>query len=703
MIVLSILFLIFELMMIIFLVDKIRKCKQISIKDTVIYPFLILVSAFVMGVSHAAYLPHEKWYESLTYASSNAIDIIKLSIDDSLLKALQEQNTFMLVNYLLLYFISALALFSLSLSLVKTIVKNLARVKIFNKEISYVFGLNAAAKTYLGNLSRKEKQKTCVVLEEESDNRSRNADKLYLSDAGIKYYVLPYGDKTDFSYAAARLTASKKKQYYLLGFFDSDKDVYSFTRNAQSYLRENALYGKNVRFVIFAASRQTPFVKELIKGNPRGEVVNANGKTVKLADESRGDISVYDKSSMLAYSFLWKHNLAKYFPKNLLSDNCTVKDCDINLYMLGFGEVNQALMNDLLIQTQFVTERDGALAPLRLNVAVYDKFEKLENISLSYGFLKYDEKNYCKENYFDLPEGYASHVKCNFGTDIGGVNFINDIYDEIKERGKKKPQVNYFIVALGNDCTNSLIATRLADSLSLLGEGYTNTYFVRCKQSLKLPDNDFVYFGDERDVLTYKNLIADAVYEIAKTESCIYEGRPVTDANIRLEWSTLSRIKQESNLYAVASIPFKLALLGFDGYDLTDEEYFAKYDPDGERNRYTYSEKLSLKGVFSARDALAFSEHERWTAYELSAGALPMKIKLSLVKDENGNATFINKTANETYHLCITTAKGLNQYHDYVEKINKEYGLNETSDVIKYDYDLMDNLTEHLKRLKKSN
>ncbi|MDE7439261.1 MAG: hypothetical protein K2N23_01950 [Clostridia bacterium] len=702
MIVLCILYLIFEILMLAFLANKIRKCKQISLKDTVIYPFLMVVSALVLCTASAECLTPEKWYENVTYALSKVFDVIKLSADSKLMVALQNNDIFMLIDYVLLYVISALALFSLSLSLVKTLIKNILRIKIFNDEIDFIFGMNDDAKAYINNLTADERKKTCVVLEQ-TENKNYTTEKMYLDDSGIKYYVLPYGNEKDFAKTVSHLTSRKKKKYYLIGFFDTDRKIYDFVGFAQAYLKANNLYGKNVQFTVSSASGQTAFIKELIKGNPEGEVTNSRGKTVPLKDESRGNIRTFDKHEIIAYDFIWNNNFAKYFPKKLINDNCTIQDCDINLYVLGFGKVNQALLKDILVQTQFVTLKDGLLTPNRMNVTIYDKCEKLENVDFAYGLLKYDESNFKKENFLELPKCYSSQINYQFDTNTGEPNFINTIYDEIKQRGKKKPQINYFLISLGSDYENSLIAKRLKDSFSLLGENYTNTFFVRCRQSLTLPNNSFIYFGGDKAVLTYKNVVGDSIYKMAKIESCIYEGRPVTEENINLEWSTLSRIKQDSNLYSVASIPFKLSLLKIDDYSISEDEYFAKYDPNNERKNYVYSDKLAKAGEFSARDVLAFAEHERWNAFELSEGAMPMKIKNSLIieklEDGTEKATFKNKSDNEIYHLCITTSRGLNQYHDYVEEINKKYNLNETADVIVYDYDLMDNVLRHLKQL----
>lgn len=702
---LCVIFLLCEIGMIAYLINKIRKCKKISLKDTAIYPLLMLVGAFVMCTAHAKYCDYSHWFENLTYAFSEVFDIVKLSVDNSLLKTLYEEDVFMLIVYVMLYIVSALALFSLSLSLVKTVLKNALRIKIFNKEITCVFGFNDDAKTYIRNLSGEQRKNTCVVLKQNEIN-NYSAEKLFLDENSIKYYVLPYGNEEKFKKTVSKLTRRKSRKYNIIYFFDSENQIYDTISWSQNYLKENDLYGKNLQFIVSASGGQTPFIRELIKGNPDGEVINAKGRTVRLQDESRGNITAFDKYEIQAFDFVCKHNFAKYFPSSLLNENCTVRDCDVNLYVLGLGKVNQALIKDILIETQFVTVTDdGRLAPLRMNVVIYDKVKKFANFPLSYGLLKYDPTDYGRQNYFELPEAYSTHVDYRYDTDTGEAKFINRIYDEIKKRGKKKPQVNYFIVSLDSDYENSLIAKRLKDSLSLLDGNFTNTFFVRCRNGLTLPDTDggLIYFGDEKNILTYDNVVADAVYKSAKIESCIYQGSPVTDENVRKEWCTLSQIKQQSNLYSVASLPFKLSLLRIEN-GVTEEEYFKRYDPENQRKNYEYSQKLSLPGSFSARDVLAFSEHERWNAFELNTGAMPMKIKNSLkVTADNGQtkAVFSNKSENELYHLCITTQKGLNEYYDYVTKINKEYGLNETADVIKYDYDLMDNVLLHIGHIKR--
>ncbi len=699
---LCVVYLICEIIMVIYLLNKIRKCKQISLKDTAIYPFLMLVGLFVMCTAHTKYFEYANWLENVTYAFSQIFDIVKLSIDTSLASILYEKDAFMLTVYFMLYAVSALALFSLSLSLVKTIVKNAVRIKFFKKEINYIFGLNGDAEIYIRNLTKQQRKFTCVVLKQ-SELKNYSKEKLFLDENGIKYFVLPYDGDKSFNKTLSRLTRSKNKKYCIITFFDADCEIYDFVTRAQNFLRVNGLYGKNVQFIISASGDKTQFVRELIKGNPDGITVeNAKGKAVKLQDESRGNIVVFDKYEIKAFDFILNHNLAKYFPESLLNGNCTVSDCDINLYVLGLGKVNQAILKDILVETQFVTVRDKKLTPLRLNVFVYDKGKKLESLPLSYGLLKYTPEDYKKENYFELPESYSAHVNYRYGTNTGEAKFINRIYDEIKERGKVKPQVNYFLVSLDSDCENSLVAKRLKDSLCVLGENCFSTFFIRCRHGLHLPESNggFIYFGSESSILTYENVVADAVFKGAKTESCIYQGSPVTEENITKEWCTLSQIKQQSNLYSVASLPFKFSLLRFKE-GASEEEFFARYDPENDRNNYVYSEKLaSAGGKFSARDVLAFSEHERWNAFELSVGAMPMKIKNSLKKDGEGKAVFSNKSENEIYHLCITTAHGLNEYYDYVTKINKDYGLNETADVIKYDYDLMDNVLKYMRSLK---
>jgi hypothetical protein len=226
-----------------------------------------------------------------------------------------------------------------------------------------------------------------------------------------------------------------------------------------------------------------------------------------------------------------------------------------------------------------------------------------------------------------------------------------------------------------------------------------NRAFVRTKDGISLPCFDFITksddqfdiipFGDDNMLLNYDNVIRNNLYEKAMRESCVYQHLDLTKENITLLWASLSRIKQRSNLYSIASIAFKMSLLNFN-QDYSLEEYFAKYDPDGARDHYQYSTKLITENeVYTPRDVLAFIEHERWNAFQLSEGVLPFKKKNLF---DAKNQKLHTKSSNELFHINLTSQEGLYEYHDYIDQLNEQYQTNFDNDVVKYDYDLMDHL-----------
>lgn len=667
-----------ELMVLAYLVEKIKHTYEISLKDTTVYPFIIILASIVFFVAHVKYGGFESWWEAIPCAFSSALDLVVLDIDTGMIKTLAQQNVGLLINYLLLYVISTFALLSLSISLLRVSVNNFFRPLAFKKEVNYVLGFNDDLKTYLGNLTDEQRGKTCVILSRK-EGVKYNEERLFLHSCGVKYRILPYASENTFTKTLHSLTRTKKK-YCIIYFFEDDGEIFKYVTFAKKFLKKYNLYQSDIQFVTVADDRQKALVDELIK--------STNDDNAPVKDESRGCIRTFNKHDATAFDFVMHHNFAKYFPKNLLNDNKTVKDCDINLFVLGFGKFNQAILKDVLIQTQFATVTNGKLTPKRLNVHVYDDNENYFNLPLSCGIFKYDKSKFNPEHYFDLPDDYVSNTHWHFNEKAGGA-FLTSVYDQIKQASAQRPQVNYFIISTGDDCENNQLAQKLYESLENL-EATNSMFFVRAQRSAAIPTQkqNFIYFGNENDVLQYRTIVADGVYTLAKRASCAYSN----DKNYSNEvWADLTPIKQQSNLYFVVGIPFKLSLLGVENYDIDVEKLLAMYDPKNERGNNEYSTKLTGNAaLLTPRDVLAFIEHERWNAFEFSVGAMPMK---KLWAQKLGQ----NKTDNELYHLCLTTSFGLTEYHDfYVQMMNNPDDAN----VIRYDYELFDKVCASLHYLK---
>ncbi|MDE6414560.1 MAG: hypothetical protein K2K48_04020 [Anaeroplasmataceae bacterium] len=704
MIFVNIIFIVVEILIIFYLIYMIKKDKKFSLKTTLVYPLLIILAIIVILTAKLSYQNEKAWYISLLESFSEALKTIKLDVNTVLLESLIKNDKFLLVDYLGLFVVSAISLISITFVIFKSIILNILKIKYFEKEITYIFGLSEEGKTYIRNVcneSDKTHKRQIVVVLKKTNISNYSDEKMFLNEQNIKYKICDFKDRQHYFKTISHLTKHlDKKKYNIISFYKKDKDIYEFVCWAQEYLKNNNLYkNNNIQFIISTDYNQKHIVNELITGTPC-EIKNPNGDITYVKDQSHGKIRSFNKYDMISYDFLWKNNLAKYFPKELINDDCTINEnVNVNLFVLGFGKVNQSMVRDILIDTQFVrkiTNGSGTykLSPVRLNVHIYDENEKLLNHEFSNGFMKYKKENYKDKlsDYFDLPEDYYTHIKQHFNKNTNEEYFISSLYDEIKSQTSNPNviAVNYFLISLGSDFDNSLIARQIIDSLIEV-DNIHNTIFVRTRESLCLPNhnlNNIVYFGDDKKILTFDNVVADQIYLSAKIESCIYNKKEATVDNITEIWSDISKIKQQSNLYSVATIPFKLSLLKLDDKDLSVNNFYERYDPQKRRDAYNIDEYIEMiKGTkeFHAIDVLAYLEHERWNAFELSQGVLPMK-KSMLKKNESG------KNVNEKYHINICSAQGLIEYFRETQK-----------DVIKYDYDILNNFDKHFNQLNKNN
>ena len=687
---------------------RIVKSKQISLKDTVVYPFLVIISAVLIAYGQARYGNFPAWWKAVPSSFSGALSLLTMKLDSGLTELFLANDYALYIGYVFAYVISAMALFSISISLFKVMVRNRLRIRFNRKELDYLFTLTEDAKTYIKNLNAEQRKQTVVILQKSYDKAYAD-ERLFLDEQGVKFKIMPFQGEKAFSAAMRSLMRCKKaEKFYFVSFMEKEPEIYDFVTNAKRFLKANDLYDGKVQFVVSTAPSQRVYVRELIEGAPQEMVTNLKNKEVRLVDESKGCVRSYDKYGIMAFDFIRTHDLAKSFPQELLNADATIADACVNLFVLGFGKVNQALVKDVLINTQFVTKAPAKeagkfeLKPVRLNTYIFDENKSSADLQLSSGIMKYDKAVLNAEAYFELPEDYRSHIVFENEINVEGVKSFDKIRDVVfAQMGQKKPIVNYYIVSLGTDFENVAIAQKLLNNLPQ-GAAH-NVVYVRTGNAAILKDlgtPSIIPFGDNKTVLSYDNVIADKMYSDAKVQSCVYEGKAATKENVAKEWSTLSKIKQDSNLYSVAGIPFKLSLLKASAND-KKSIVAERYDPEGRRGKgknadgdlsalevYSY---LSPSATFYPRDVLAFSEHERWLALEMSLGVTPMEKS----KIETYNQ---NKTPNELCHACLTTARGLADYCDVMKPLKGKFAPDDAiqkklgdADVIKYDFDVMDN------------
>lgn len=681
MIFLYIILLILEIGLLSYIIYNFIKYRNFSIKTTIAYPCLIIYSIIVIFFINLLMNSKTNWYYNLAYSFSPAIKLLAFEVNEEMITFLTNKGEIiLLLDYLVLIISSIIITFGLTILLAKSVINNMRRKVIFSKEINYIIGLDDEAKIYLTNEIKTKEHKNCCILQYDP-NKSLKDEKIFLDEKKTKYKVEKYNSKKEYFKLLNKLLFFKNKKYHVIFFKRSDKELLELFEWTKDYILEVILTKHkdildNIEFIFSLDELQKPFIEEYVMNKL---YIKDEADPKKQKNITEGLIRFFNKYDLISYKFIFENNLAKYMPKQYLNNDCTVdEDIVVNFFSIGLGKINSALIRDNLINTQFIRKKKSndkyILEAIRPEVYIYDNHNEISHNELSFGILKYQKEKY-KGLYNNLPDDYYSHIHMNLNTDFNGPNIYSNIYDIIYELTKKgKKVVNYFFISLDSDYLNAYHASKLSLSLDNILNSH-NYYFTRISEALDFTTNNNVIKFGSNEILSYDYVVRDNIYKAAKKENLIYKDN--TKLNPRIEWANLSRIKQQSNLYSIASIPFKLSLLGFDKFDIKKEEFIKRYNPNNEEYSIEkYIEMLKGSNEFASKDVLAYLEHERWNAFELALGVLPYKMK--------NESDYITKSDNELYHPCLTTPWGLVVLY---EKTG--------TDFIVYDYDIMDNFINH--------
>ena len=189
---LSIVLYVVEILMITYLVNKIIKHHKISLKDTIVYPFIFLLCFFIVIIGYMRF-GATSFIDALPKGVTDAINVVKLSLDNNFINLAKNggiEGIFLLASYYAVYFLSFFALISLSIVLFIAAFKNVLRLFAisFRKEINIVFGLNEDGKTFVSNLERKERKRTIVVLDSSKIDKHTD-ERLFLDQKKLLLYL----------------------------------------------------------------------------------------------------------------------------------------------------------------------------------------------------------------------------------------------------------------------------------------------------------------------------------------------------------------------------------------------------------------------------------------------------------------------------------------------------------------------------------
>ncbi len=468
--------------------------------------------------------------------------------------------------------------------------------------------------------------------------------------------------------------------------------------------------------------------------------------------QAKGCLHYVNEYRRIAIEFIDRYPLTNYLPQSAIDEKTAfiAPETDINVFMIGFGRTNQQIFLSMVAINQFLTKDENGKAVLKpVNYYLYDKLHIGGHKNLNHNYFRYVHNFYdenCdmvdKSKYLPLAPKPANE-KFEY-LDINDIAF----YDNLKKNMTFAPNSrNFFVVSLGEDYANIDISNKLAAKFCEWGLNNCRV-FVRIKDKITYHSSKIFFdfkiclpFGEESaSVFDYEKILMEDYTKMSILRNFVYDitrdmkHETITKADFeasRIKWYTKrGTTERESNIYASLAIKGKLALLGLDvkkgsvsdADALTEKEYFNIYAA-GDMPEFIKGDngdnlavKYPLEFKPSLRQNLAILEHYRWNAFMITQGFIPAtKDQIATEKDQNDKLTN-GKNYSLRRHGNLTTFDGLYAYRDLVvnaeiaqaekaarnAKKNGEQNiktnlteqdiqtLKEKTDVIKYDYQILD-------------
>lgn len=457
-------------------------------------------------------------------------------------------------------------------------------------------------------------------------------------------------------------------------------------------------------------------------GNPEFSTIYEN-----LENNGLGCISFINKYQKLAIDFINNYPLTKFMNKTQVDYSSALinNDVNINVVFVGFGNTNQQIFLTSVANNQFITnDANGEIVIKKVNYHIFDKKSSESNKNLNHSYYRYKNEFSCvnTDDYLPLPEYPAEEFFHKL--DINDFNFYVEIKNIIS---KSKNDVNCILISYGSDLENIDMAQKISTKAV---EWNVNNLQIFAKIRGNFEDkkifneNNIIPLYEKDIVYNIDNIVGSGIYKMAKLRDELYSLERTLSApsektalnelieinknQAELNWHLKkSQLERESSIYCCLSLREKLNLMGLDYCAetqnetvkaLSEDEYISIYAANDKPNISYYSKKINGKAIVhyslvykdSLRKNLAILEHYRWNSFMLSKGMIPSskeQILHELTQDPDAKATN-GKNYRLRRHGNLTTFNGLISFREMIAK--RDNVSEETVDVIKYDYQILD-------------
>lgn len=662
--------------------------------------FVFALPLFCIGYMYGG----TDFFTALFKSVGNTINLVVLKYSLSDISALMEANVFfrITVDYCCVLVLLNAALFTLSLTsqYIRSFICSV-QLKVTSKPWLCIFGHNA------NSLS---------VYKSASGYAPFVVDKLSADDKYALYckkmsYKSCASDEGVISAAVARVIKKHRACTVIINTENDEKNLDICRRFITAIQRAD----ENGRNALFAGLRIYVF------GDPKYEAVYE-----QTVGNSYGCIHYKNKYRMIAVRFIDKYPVSAFMDERHIdySTSLLKKDTEINICLIGFGNANRQIFLTSVANNQFLTEGKHGPVVKKIKYAVFDKNPSEENKNLNHTYYRFKNEfaDADPAEYLPLPEQPA--VEEYHRLDINSPDF----YGDVKKCVSAKNGVAFVIISFGSDLENIDLAQKLAEKRREW-ELDELVIFVKVRQSalcgaLSEEKNCYVIGDESADVYDVNEITSDKIFRMAQMRNEVYELESkmtadrtfVPDENAVRENRAASikgwylekcQWERESSLYCCLSLRSKLNLLGLDYcradentlVPLSESEYMNRYAADDMPDTQSYNLTVEGKRVIkytlsfpqSARKNLAYLEHIRWNAFMLSKGIVPADRQHILGEKvlKKGKSVYSNgKNYALRRHGNLTTFEGLEEFAKMTAA--RDGVSEEEKDVIKYDYQIMD-------------
>lgn len=571
------------------------------------------------------------------------------------------------------------------------------------KDKLFIFGNNP--ENY--SIYNSDKRRNKIIIDDISD---KDCEKLYMKR-------ISFISTHDYDYQISkifRLIRKYDKEYIFIINTGNDEKNITLSRKLIGFIERSSNDLKNRLFLK---------VKIFVFGDPKYEAIYED-----IVSSGFGCIHYINKYQKIAMDFIDKYPLSIFMNEKQIDYETTLvrNDIDINVLFIGFGKTAQQLFLTSVANNQFLTNNGSGAELKKVKYFIFDKVnaENNKNLNHNYYRYKYECSDLNPDDYLPLPDLPADEFY--YRLDINDCDF----YKQIRNIATKKHNdVNFAVIAFGSDLENIDMAQKLIEK-RMEWDIENLVIFVKVRSWHKeqtLLENEGCHFiGNENEVVyNIDKITGDRISQMSQMRSEVYdlEHDIIHASDILIDEEYIkknheksyrnwhinkSQMERESNLYACLSLRSKLNLMGLDYCEsnftdvpgLTYEEYINIYADDDKPNISNYSITANGKPIVhytldfpeSKRKNLAMLEHQRWNSFMISKGAIPAskdQIEFEKITDNNGEERFSNgKNYQVRRHGNLTTFDGLVEFRRIVATRDK--CAEEAKDVIKYDYQLLD-------------